>query len=176
MQAIQTDWKLFNGGKSRIRARFGFHRIGNQDPYFSVTGEIETRASGRARWCEDSFGCLHEEITKHFPKLRPLIRWHLSSVTGPMHYEANSLFWWDHYVGALVPDKYARKLEGESNSEYGLRLFKDTCVFGPDDVLPPLSATHGEVREWLKARLPRLLETFKQDVLAAGLVWEEVES
>jgi hypothetical protein len=76
---------------------------------------------------------------------------------------------------ATASDQMA-SLEGESNSEYGLRLFKDTCVFGPDDVLPPLSATHGEVREWLKARLPRLLETFKQDVLAAGLVWEEVES
>lgn len=50
---------------------------------FSITGEIwnPTRPSD----CE-SCGCIHDEITKHFPELAHLIKWHMVSTDGPMHY------------------------------------------------------------------------------------------
>ncbi len=37
-------------------------------------------------------GCIHDEIAKHFPELFPLIKWHLCSTDGPMHYEANTIY------------------------------------------------------------------------------------
>ncbi|MGE0521264.1 MAG: hypothetical protein AB7P78_19960 [Candidatus Binatia bacterium] len=39
-----------------------------------------------------SCGCLHDEIAQHFPELAPLLRWHLCSTDGPMHYEANVVY------------------------------------------------------------------------------------
>lgn len=69
--------------------------IRHDDPYrnghnsFAITGETE-----------DSFGCIHDEIAATFPELAHLIKWHLCSTDGPMHYVANTL--WhvsdrDHY-------------------------------------------------------------------------------
>ena len=37
-------------------------------------------------------GCLHEEIVKWFPELAPLLKWHLTSTDGPMHYVANTVY------------------------------------------------------------------------------------
>jgi hypothetical protein len=55
---------------------------------FSITGEYfepGKRDNG-------SFGCIHEEIAKHFPELKDLIKWHLVSTDGPMHYVANTVY------------------------------------------------------------------------------------
>lgn len=53
---------------------------------FAITGEI-TGPRG-----VESCGCIHEEIAKHFPELAPLIKWHLCSSDGPMHYVANTVY------------------------------------------------------------------------------------
>ena len=37
-------------------------------------------------------GCLHEAIAEVFPELEPLIKWHLTSTDGPMHYVANTCY------------------------------------------------------------------------------------
>ena len=63
---------------------------GNGHNTFSVTGEI-VRKQG-SRWVEDSCGCLHDEIARHFPEVAHLIKWHLSSTVGPMHYVANTVY------------------------------------------------------------------------------------
>lgn len=55
---------------------------------FAITGEI--RIPG-GRDCEAA-GCIHEEIAEYFPELVPLIRWHLTSADGPMHYIANAVY------------------------------------------------------------------------------------
>lgn len=54
---------------------------------FSVTGDIYKKS----RWAGG--GCPHEEIAKHFPELTPLIKWHLCSTDGPLHYVENSFYW-----------------------------------------------------------------------------------
>jgi len=36
-------------------------------------------------------GCDHERIARKFPELAPLIKWHLCSSDGPMHYIPNTL-------------------------------------------------------------------------------------
>lgn len=53
---------------------------------FAITGNIDT-----LRGRDVMGGCLHDEIARYFPELAPLIRWHLSSSAGPMHYIANTL-------------------------------------------------------------------------------------
>lgn len=70
------------GGKEfTISATVRFDdECGNGHNTFSITGEIPAQGM---------FGCLHDEIAKHFPELAPLIKWHLVSTDGPMHYVAN---------------------------------------------------------------------------------------
>ena len=58
-------------------------------------------------------GCCHDEIAKHFPSLAKLVKWHLSSTDGPMHYIANTLYHavehgpthaWVYYTGTSMSD------------------------------------------------------------------------
>lgn len=69
---------------------------------FAITREIYTtlrqpgegtilHSSGVTLWL-DSWGCLHDEIAEHFPNLAPLLKWHLTSPDGPMHYLANTIY------------------------------------------------------------------------------------
>lgn len=55
---------------------------------FAITATIQI--PGR-RDCE-ACGCLHDQIAKAFPELRHLIRWHLCSTDGPMHYVGNTCY------------------------------------------------------------------------------------
>jgi len=119
---------------------------GNSSAYFSLTGTIEEQRYGI--WGDHRGGCLHEEISKHFPELIPYIRWHLTGWDGPMHYAANAAYWWMLYLqasgkiplyessSALNTSVY-RPEEGHT-SEKLLEYFKHTTVFGalPDDILP----------------------------------------
>lgn len=56
-------------------------QCGNGHNTFSIT------ATGQGR-C----GCLHDEIAEKLPELAHLIKWHLCSSDGPMHYIANTLY------------------------------------------------------------------------------------
>ena len=50
---------------------------GNQSPHFSVTGEIlNLRRRGDNQF--ESGGCIHDEISRYFPALRPVIAVHLA--------------------------------------------------------------------------------------------------
>lgn len=57
---------------------------------FSITGSIWKR--GNQRDCETG-GCIHEEIKKYFPEFKDIIKYHLVSSDGPMHYIANTTYW-----------------------------------------------------------------------------------
>lgn len=166
-----TDWVEFeeHGQRYRVRAKYGMQKLGDQEPYFSITGETQ-RYGGY--WREDSFGMLHDTIEAHMPELRGLLKWHLTfQEKGPSHYIANGLYWWDHYVGTrVVVDKHL--LIGKSSSELGLKCFKSTVVFSFDEPeeLPPVGASLAEVRDWLEHRLPRLMEAFRRDLASSGVV------
>ncbi len=156
----KTEWKEYteHGTKRRIRAEYGLRTIGNQDPYVSVTAEIEYKSRNN-RWCDQSFGCMHEAVAKHFPQLVPLIRWHLTSTKEPMYYIANGIYWFEKMAGrskwALSPGEFDPT-----------EAFKSTIVFGAvdGDELPPLTATNEEVTAWLEARRDKLMERMRADV------------
>jgi hypothetical protein len=61
---------------------------GNGHNSFAITAEIFRPG---ARDCE-ACGCLHDEVAEYFPELAPLIKWHLTSSDGPLHYIANTVY------------------------------------------------------------------------------------
>lgn len=75
---------------------------GNGHNTFAITAEIyQTQRypgektiiheKGGPLWL-NSCGCLHDEIAKRFPELHHLIKFHLCSSDGPIHYIANTLY------------------------------------------------------------------------------------
>ena len=79
---------------------------------FAITAEV--RRPGRRD--VEACGCLYEDIAKVFPELEPLIKWHLTSTDGPMHYIANTCYHagdWDCY---------------------GLRAGERKHIIGPDKI------------------------------------------
>ena len=160
----KTPWIVIEGGSRRIHATYGMQYLeGNSTAYFSLTGSIHRNEGGY--WKEDSCGCIHEEISKHFPDLAPYVRWHLTGWDGPMHYEANASFWWFLYLqasGKIPPYESSSYLDTkvwgpdpQRTPEQLLSYFKHTTIFGvlSDDELPNFQIayrTHrvgGEVKE-----------------------------
>ena len=64
---------------------------GNGHNSFSITGNIDEKKKN-GQWYSVACGCIHDEISKHFPGLKPFIKWHLTSTDGPMHYLGNTLY------------------------------------------------------------------------------------
>jgi hypothetical protein len=154
---FQTAWRVIENGERRIRVRFGLDKVGgNRYAHFSITGETERRERGR--WAEDSCGCIHEEIRKHFPELAKFIPFHLCDETGePMHYVANAMYW---LRGANHAERFVRELPAKC-----IEHFKSTVLWGvlPEDMnaeVPGLYRQEGE--KWLAARLPKLVEKFNE--------------
>ena len=139
----QTKQFVKTFGNEVIKAMVRFDdRCGNGHNTFSITGEL-----GRLGKQPDTCGCIHEEISKHFPELVPYIKYHLVSTDGPMHYIANTLF---HVQEGNL--QYAR------SSAVWLEATDDE-LHAPD------------LKERLLARLPGLMEEFKVAVEALGFVY-----
>lgn len=75
---------------------------GNGHNTFSITGDfygkdgcradgVVKHKNGRSVYLESS-GCIHEAIAKYIPELAPLLKFHLCSTDGPMHYVANTVY------------------------------------------------------------------------------------
>lgn len=117
--------------KAAVVLRFD-DRCGNGHNTFTIT--IDARNYG---------GCMHDEIREHFPEYAHLIKWHLVSTDGPMHYIANTVY--HAKAGAL---DYAR-----------------SCAVAPDATLSQLLD-----KEWLAARLQALMAEFEATMLSID--WE----
>ena len=68
---------------------------GNGHNTFAITGDLYTKRTyknGIIVWQDDACGMLHDEVARFFPDLAPLLKWHLCSTDGLMHYVANTLF------------------------------------------------------------------------------------
>lgn len=73
--------------KMTVTIRFD-DELGNGHNSFAITADVRRP---KARDIEAG-GCMHEEISKVFPELTPLIKWHLCATDGPMHYLANTVY------------------------------------------------------------------------------------
>jgi hypothetical protein len=129
---------------------------------FSITADLyeETRGAvglglwyvfnsrGKKRYLTAG-GCQHDLVTEHFPELAPLIKWHLTSTDGPLHYVANTVY----------------------HAEQGELDYARESAVAPDATLAELSD-----ESWLLARLPALMVEFRAAVESLGFVYEEVKS
>jgi hypothetical protein len=177
-------------------------RHANGHNTFSITGQID-RQLPTGRWINEECGCIHAAIAQHFPKLAPLIKWHLVSTDGPLHYIANTCYHvlehgpkyaWIYYCGLQDPLQFketnTEELLGYITAEQakralevpGYRVVWDekTCkvrnldaarasAIWPDATDEELTAPG--LPERLHARLPKLLEEFRQAVESLGLVY-----
>jgi hypothetical protein len=93
-QTFTTETRpcLSYGPTATIRAEVRFDdECKNGHNTFAITAVIrDSRYRGDKR--EIAGGCCHDEIAAAFPELAPLIRWHLTSTDGPMHYIANTVY------------------------------------------------------------------------------------
>ena len=123
-------------------------QCGNGHNTFSITGEIYIPG----RKDIEAGGCLHDEIGRLFSELKPLLKWHLCSTDGPMHYVQNSLYW-------------AGRTEWEKPN---LERFRSVAIW-PE-------ATEGDMasetlEETLTARLPALMVEFRTAVESLGFTY-----
>ena len=69
----------------RVTASFD-DELKNGHDDFAITATVSRAGVVRAS------GCLHEDIREVFPELAHLIKWHLCSTKGPLHYVANTVY------------------------------------------------------------------------------------
>lgn len=106
---FRADYTEVDGTPAVLIAKVRYDdECGNGHNTFSITGELYDRPSymrgepavdhesGKRLWL-GACGCLHDEIAKRFPELAPLIKWHLTSSDGPMHYIANTVYHADEH-------------------------------------------------------------------------------
>jgi len=129
--------------KITVQVRFD-DECGNGHNTFAITADIPRLGM---------FGCLHDEIREHFPELAHLIRWHLVSTEGPIHYIANTTYFasaTDWKGDPQTPDLEAAR----------------RAANWPDATLEQLQS-----EEALTARLDGLLAEFREAVESAGFQW-----
>lgn len=87
---------------------------------FSITADVLGSKPSRDPYLAG--GCLHDEIAQVFPELAPLIKWHLVSTDGPMHYVGNTVY--------LAGDKdHNGRRKGEVSSWSEGYLFGNSPIF-----------------------------------------------
>lgn len=102
MKTFRKDYTRNSGPETIVATVRHDDRCGNGHNTFSITGDVYIRdrhygeptvkhESGATLWLSAS-GCIHDEIAEHFPELIPLLKYHLCSTDGPIHYVANTMY------------------------------------------------------------------------------------
>jgi hypothetical protein len=162
------------GRDATIRAEVRYNdECKNGHNTFTVTADI------RSQLKLIGGGCCHDEVMASFPELEPLIKWHLTSDDGPMHYVANTchhakeyVFGTDQFCKDVSPEDRAKAAQFAMDSAVWPELAghivgwrnKADYAGGPlinkDQVAEKLTAM-------LEARLPQLLNEFSAAVEVA---------
>lgn len=165
--------RITESGWGKPTLSFG-DECGNGHNTFSIT------ASGR--WFS---GCCHDLIRETWPEYSNIIKWHLTSIDGPLHYIANTLYhakgipkfqgeWYFYLESKPIKivnqeEKTAMIVKYGDNAEFkdyendlaiepNLEYARNTAI-APNAALCQLSDA-----KWLTRRLPRLLSRFAEDM------------
>lgn len=167
----KTDWVYYVEHDMELRTRlcYGYHYIeGNTDAYVSVTHDTY-RKTQRGNWVDDSGGISSTDlVAEHFPDLLPLVRWHLSGVTtGPMHYIANALHWWDICHGREQMSRwYSPDRPTQQPPDQAREILIRHIVYGAldsDGFYDPVQATRSQLENWLLNRQEALVACLRAD-------------
>ncbi len=122
---------------------------GNGHNSFAITADVQRL--NVSRWVDDRCGMCHEDVARYFPNLAPLLKWHLCSSDGPMHYVANTRYWVQ---------------EGKLDNARRCAIWPGVC----DGGLVALRDA-GTLESALLNRLPALMVEFKAAVESLGMVY-----
>lgn len=144
--------------------KYGMEKLGDQEPYFSITGEIRKR-SGVMLTC----GRLDEDIKKHLPELAELVPWCLTKQSGlPMHYAENSLYHFKNYKQHIIESLVAADEEGRQKALEDADKESDSCkrsmMFGKvddDHLINFLGLDTNDMAKILEDRRPALNAAFR---------------
>lgn len=199
------DYREYHeSGKLRVVIRFD-DECGNRHNSFSITAEAY-HPGGRDI---DACGCLHDEIERVFPELAGLIKYHLCSTDGPVHYLSNTIYhagdrdhWglrkgetrqikngktgitcWEIMPGEFHRLVYSNEKPAPITLEYSplnrvgegkeRRLdYARSSACWPEATDEELTAPG--LKERLIARLPGLLNQFRETTEGIGFQWERV--
>lgn len=140
--------------------------LGNGHNTFSITGELRRMdRMNPKRWHTEACGCLHEQIEEHAPMLASLLKWHLVSSDGPLHYLSNTLFLasdkdcWGKRPGDIIATRYTIRC----NRRDWPQLAEMVEEFG--DRHPLLTDIDAESVEWE----PKWIYLIKSKLLAQAI-------
>lgn len=173
-----------------MKVSYGFHVIGTQEPYFSITADITTPRSRRLSDIEVG-GCLHEDIQRYFPELAELIPFHLSFVRDgkmiPSHYVANADYWCRLALG--IKDRWSSSTQ--QPPEEARKILSRHCqteVIGDEEELGrrlmAYRAAHSngcpdsaklDFQKWLESRIPIMTEKMTAMMEKHGIKVEDAE-
>jgi len=83
-----SNRRAYDGGWLKVEIQFD-DECRNGHASFAITGDW-VHELGRRHG--EMGGCIHHLIEAGFPEFAKLIKWHLSSTDGPMHYIANTVY------------------------------------------------------------------------------------
>jgi len=158
-------------GDERLVVTTGLHHLqGNERPYFSTTADLYVGRRQEPEAC----GCLHKEVIKAFPKLKPLVDIHLADDRGhPMHALANAVYWIEqghvqHLASHLIIDEAAAQAMIEDFTGEAKR-HADEAAEREGDVAPGCDAVWKRAHH---AALKQLMqETFDNSLYA---MWDQL--
>jgi len=153
-----------------IQANAILHKIGNQKPYFSLTGRVVE--NGR----ESVSGAIHKEILAAFPELDDLAALHLSDMDGkPLHSFENGKYWagftkWEHgnpkNLSSLwrISEKSAERLQYDALNEQAQEIEVDTGEIVLEETL--LKEFHDrQLRRW-KQEADNVIKKYTLEIIA----------
>ena len=100
----------------------------------------------------DFGGCCHDLVERHWPEYADLIKWHLCSDDGPLHYVENTV--WhvaDHYMVGIIPKDKQQDLDAARRA-----------AIWPEATDAEL--TSEDLTLLLALRLPELLKKFHEAI------------
>lgn len=164
-----------NGIEYKLVIDYGLNRCGGQEAYFSMTSDLFENRLGY--WRLISCGCQHDLVRQHVPELAHLIKWHLCSVErGPMHYEANGLFWWERSLMKEQVPMY--RGDNCAIGAQAFEHFKTTVVYGVtkkdtifmDTDWDKSNITKEDLCSWMRKRHSDVMKAFRKDMRKHGLL------
>lgn len=190
-QKLKLQGTLNDG--SRIYAQIRYDdECGNGHNTFSITAEIPEQGM---------FGCCHDEFAEAFPEYAHLLKWHLCSADGPLHYIANTMYharqngpthgWLYEREGKLAGGlKMGQRCIAYTEiykAEEAIALNPDRDLFLKIDdrtekaadleaarqcaIAPDATAEQLRDPEWLLGRLITLLGEFRCDIESLGFTF-----
>jgi hypothetical protein len=119
--------------------------VWNAAPYFSATAELENMRRHGANRVE-CWGCMHEEITEHFPHLAPVVLVHLADDHGqPMHAVENAMYWAGMSAWAVGKPMTPKVYDGSR-----LETDAEGLTWSPSHLANHLRVTEDKARELRK--------------------------